>query len=155
MSTTFNATQAIASVFENHTNAIVRALADKYGFDAVEARGVIGAVDVSKPTLTKDEKKAQSAEKKAKREAKKQAKAGKPKRAATGYITFCVAERITIKSESPEMKPKDVVCELAKRWKALSAEERTEWNERAKTPTASDESDDELDLEENSDETEE
>jgi len=154
MSTTFNASQAIATVFESHTNAIVRALADKYGFDAVEARGIIGAVDVAKPSLSKDEKKARSAEKKAKREAKKLAKAEKPKRAATGYITFCVAERVTIKSETPEMKPKDVVCELAKRWKALSAEERTEWNERAKTPAASDDSDEEEELAMEENETE-
>ena len=146
MSTTFNASQAIATVFESHTNAIVRALADRYGFDPVEARGIIGAVDVSKPTLSKAEKQAQSADKKAKREAKKLAKAGKPKRAATGYITFCVAERITIKSENSEMKPKEVVCELAKRWKALAIEERAEWNERAKSPTASDDSDEEEEL---------
>ena len=79
--------------------------------------------------------KAAAAEKKAAREAKKSAKAGKPKRAPTGYLLFCKAERPTIKSESPDLKPQEVIRELARRWKdVLDESDRGEWNSHAKSP---------------------
>ena len=38
-----------------------------------------------------------------------------------------------------KLKPQDVVTEIAKRWSALSDDEKAEWNEKAKTPEVSEE----------------
>ena len=60
-------------------------------------------------------------------------KAEKPKRRGmTGYILYSKTNRTTVKEELGEVKPTEVVTELAKRWKALSEPEREEWNTRAK-----------------------
>jgi gluconate kinase len=36
--------------------------------------------------------------------------------------------------EGEKLKPADTMSQLAKRWKALSDDEKAEWNEAAKTP---------------------
>ena len=60
-------------------------------------------------------------------------KAEKPKRqGTTGYILYSKTNRADVKAEMEGAKPTEVVTELAKRWKALSEEEREEWNTRAK-----------------------
>jgi len=74
--------------------------------------------------------------KKAKKEKspKKEKADGEPKkkRGLTGYLLFAKEKRPEVKEELGEAKPTEVVTEVAKRWKALTEEERATWNERAK-----------------------
>lgn len=65
-------------------------------------------------------------------------KADKKKRGMTGYLLFAKEKRPDVKAElvsggNETPKPTEVITEVAKRWKALSVEEQSEWNERAKT----------------------
>ena len=64
----------------------------------------------------------------------------KKKRGMTGYLLFAKEKRSSVKDElvkngSENPKPTEVITEVAKRWKSMSAEEQGEWNERAKTET--------------------
>ena len=74
--------------------------------------------------------------KKAKKEKspKKEKADGEPKkkRGLTGYLLFSKEKRSEVKAELGEVKPTEVVTEVAKRWNALTEEERATWNERAK-----------------------
>jgi gluconate kinase len=70
------------------------------------------------------------------------------KKKQSGYIKYCNSIRAEVKAEleaeleeGEKLKPADTMSQLAKRWKALSDEERTEWNEAAKTPENSEDSD--------------
>ena len=63
------------------------------------------------------------------------------KKKQSGYIMFCNSIRAEVKAEleaelaqGEKLKPADTMSQLAKRWKALSEEEKAEWNEAAKTP---------------------
>lgn len=145
----------IAELIQKHEIFCVRTLADKYGFDPLEAMASLPrSGPVAEAPLTK---KAAVAARKVAREAKKVAKADKPKRAPTGYLMFCQAERPSVKTENPDMKPQEIIRELGRRWKNhLSDDERDAWNECARSeatvvgvPVA--DSDSELDLEENDD----
>jgi len=73
-------------------------------------------------------------EKSPKKEKEDKPKEEKPKkkRGLTGYLLFSKENRVAVKEELGEVKPTEVVTEVAKRWKALTEEERGEWNERAK-----------------------
>jgi hypothetical protein len=44
--------------------------------------------------------------------------------------------------ENEKLKPQAIVTEIAAQWKALSAEEKAEWNAKAKTPPPSDDDSD-------------
>ena len=120
---------------EKRTQECVRILAEKYDFDVTEAFSVINDVIASE---SKHNNKQITADKKSAREEKKAKNADKPKRATTGYILFGTAERPTIKEECPEIKGKDIIIEIARRWKLLSEKEKSEWKEFAKTPVTSD-----------------
>ena len=78
------------------------------------------------------------AAKKAKKEKKdKDSDDEKPKtKRISGYILYSKANRDDVKVEltNDEEKPKntDIMCKLAENWKALSDEERAEWNAKAK-----------------------
>ena len=56
----------------------------------------------------------------------------KKKRGMTGYLLFSKENRATVKEELGDVKPTEVVTEVAKRWKALTDEKREEWNKTAK-----------------------
>ena len=56
----------------------------------------------------------------------------KKKRGMTGFLLFSKEKRPEVKEELGDVKPTEVVTEVAKRWKALTDEERATWNERAK-----------------------
>ena len=63
----------------------------------------------------------------------------KQKRPPTGYLVFSQANREEVKTHlaancsiEEKVNPKDVTRELAIRWKALSTEEQSEWNTKAK-----------------------
>ena len=76
-------------------------------------------------------------EKKPKKTKKEDSDDHKPKKKRiSGYILYSnttrdeVKEALSVDGEKP--KNPDVMRELAKNWKALSAEEQTVWNEKAK-----------------------
>jgi len=80
-----------------------------------------------------DEKpKKEKKEKSPKKEKKEKEEKPKKKRGMTGYLLFSKENRAAVKEELGEVKPTEVVTEVAKRWKALTDEEREEWNTRAK-----------------------
>ena len=57
----------------------------------------------------------------------------KKKRSPSGYLLYTNSIRAQVKTElGQENRPKDVTRELAKRWKALDHEQRTEWNHKSK-----------------------
>jgi hypothetical protein len=47
-----------------------------------------------------------------------------PNKPLSAYMLFCKKERVYVKAEYPDMKAKDVLFELGKRWKAIDDEER-------------------------------
>ena len=64
----------------------------------------------------------------------------KKKRGMTGYLVYAKETRRRVKDELVENgnenpKPTEVITEVAKRWKAMSEDEQSKWNERAKTVT--------------------
>ena len=84
---------------------------------------------------TATEKKKEKKEKKEKSPKKEKVeKEDKPKkkRGMTGYLLFSKENRAAVKEELGDVKPTEVVTEVAKRWKALTDEEREEWNNTAK-----------------------
>ena len=81
-----------------------------------------------KPKKEKKEKK----EKSPKKEKPEKEEKPKKKRGMTGYLLFSKENRAAVKEELGEVKPTEVVTEVAKRWKLLTDEERGEWNTRAK-----------------------
>ena len=77
-------------------------------------------------------KKSPRKEKSPKKEKAEKEEKPKKKRGMTGYLLFSKENRAAVKEELGEVKPTEVVTEVAKRWKALTDEERGVWNERAK-----------------------
>ena len=72
-----------------------------------------------------------------------------PKKRQSGYLLFGKEMRADIKAaleaeleENEKLKPQAIVTEIAAQWKALSAEEKAEWNAKAKTPPPSDDDSD-------------
>ncbi len=51
--------------------------------------------------------------------------------AKTAYIIFSSSMRAKVKEENPDIDAKEIVSKLAEMWKALSEEEKIEWNEKA------------------------
>ena len=63
----------------------------------------------------------------------------KKKRLPSGYLLYINSIRAQVKTElGQENGPKDVTRELAKRWKALDDEQRSEWNDKSKAMKDSD-----------------
>ncbi len=53
------------------------------------------------------------------------------KKPLSGYMLFCKEERPKVVKEHPDMKAKEVMTELGKRWKALSDEGRKKHNDKS------------------------
>jgi hypothetical protein len=70
----------------------------------------------------------------AKKSPKKEKPEGEPKkrRGLTGYLLFARENRSEVKEQLGDVKPTEVITEVAKRWKALTDDERATWNTRAK-----------------------
>ena len=85
-----------------------------------------------------DDKKTKK-EKKEKKE-KKPVDPNKPKK-TSGYLIYSNSVRAQVKeqliADGGEGKPKEVVQAIAAKWKELGDEEKAVWNEKAKTPPAS------------------
>jgi len=93
-------------------------------------------------------KKKETKTKTKKDEASASVEAAPKKKGTTGYLQFGKEMRPEIKAEMEaeleegvKLKPQLVVTEIANRWKALDDDEKALWNEKAKTPATSDESD--------------
>ena len=128
---------AIQSMCEDAISQAVAALSEKYSFDAEEARREL---NLSKITV-----KAGSATTKGK--SKQTDDKPKTKRGPTGYLMYTASMRPEVKAEleaalgeGEKLKPQSVVTQLAAKWKALSEDDRAEWNEKAKasSPAQSD-----------------
>ena len=109
----------------------MRALADKYDFDAEEAIADLGNLKVKKQRAPRKPKEAT-------RDASPPA--DKPKRAKTGYLLHqdhvrdeCRAELEAEVEEGVKVMAKDVVRASAARWSALTHEEKEEWNASARS----------------------
>ena len=71
---------------------------------------------------------------------KKPVDPNKPKK-TSGYLIYSNSVRAQVKeqliADGGEGKPKEVVQAIAAKWKELGDEEKAVWNEKAKTPPAS------------------
>jgi hypothetical protein len=137
--------ESIKSVCTEAVQQAVEALAAKYGFDKEEAARELnlGEMKIQRKRGPATKKSVAKADKKTK------SKEDKPKKRKTGYLLFSDEMRADIKEllldnleEGEKLKPQDTVRELAAQWKALSDEEKAEWNERAASlPQQGEESD--------------
>ena len=75
---------------------------------------------------------------------KKEVDPNKPKK-TSGYLIYSNSVRAEVKAQliadGGEGKPKEVVQAIAAKWKGLGDEEKAVWNDKAKTPPASDDDD--------------
>ncbi len=128
---------AIRSMCLDAVGQAVAVLAAKYGFDAEEA-----ARDVSELKLMRKRGPSPKKEKKEKSVAKKEKKASddsKTKRPKTGYLLYQAETRAEVVAalteeleDGAKLQGKDVIRGIAAKWKALSEQERKEWQQRAK-----------------------
>jgi len=124
---------AIQTMCADAVGQAVRALSEKYNFDLKEAMGTLSLDKFEIKTATKASAK------------KKGVTTDKPKtkRGTTGYLMYTGELRKEVSDEmaksladGEKLKPSQVVTELAGRWKALSDDERSEWNDKAKAKNA-------------------
>ena len=98
---------------------------------------------VEEPKKTNAEKRALKEVERAAKAAAKEKKSvdpNKPKK-TSGYLIYSNSVRAEVKeqliADGGEGKPKEVVQAIAAKWKELGDEEKAVWNEKAKTPPAS------------------
>ncbi len=124
---------AIQSMCADAVGQAVRALSEKYSFDLKEAMGSLNLdkFEIKAATKASGKQKTETTDK------------PKTKRGTTGYLMVTGELRKEVTDEMAQsladgekLKPSQVVTELAGRWKALSDEEKAEWNEKAKTKNA-------------------
>ena len=124
---------AIESMCADAVGQAVRALSEKYSFDLKEAMGSLNLdkFEIKAATKASGKKKTDTSDK------------PKTKRGTTGYLMYTGELRKEVTDEmaksladGEKIKPSQVVTELAGRWRALSDEEKAEWNEKAKTKNA-------------------
>ena len=135
---------AIKIMCEDAVTQAVASLAEKYGFEQETAMRELNLGELKLVRKRGPSPKLDKADKAEKSKAKKEDKP-KVKRGPTGYLLYAADVRPSVKEELAEaleegekLKPQATVTEIARRWKALSDEERGEWNERAKSPATSD-----------------
>ena len=130
---------------------VMKALAEKYDFDAKEAKEFLieeGILKAPKKRVTTPKA---DKPKKDKSDKPKKDKSDKPKKAKSGYLLHNDAEREGIKiklekdaEESGEtLKSSEIMVALGAHWKALSDDDKKAWNDKAKAlkMTASDSED--------------
>lgn len=158
---------AVKTMLNKHAIETIRALAEKYEFDAEEA---IADLDLTSTRVTKSTAKeakeptAAKAAKVTKATKTTKSKSEEPKekkpRKPSGYQAFSKAMREEVKGELSAMSMeelqveleldeepekfnagKHVMTALGKRWKALDEEEKEEWNEQASSGASDEEKD--------------
>ena len=132
--------EAIRVMCSEAVNQAVAALAAKYGFDLEEALREVNGGDV-KLIRKRGPSPKRDTEKSVKKQKEKVVE--KPKRAKTGYLVFqenirqeTVEEMTLLLEDGGKLKPQAVVKAIAAKWQALDADEKTEWNEKAKAEKA-------------------
>jgi hypothetical protein len=126
-------TSALAKACQEAVEQAVAALAVRFEFNAEDAMehlgdGVVkiqhkrGRAKVEKPVTRRANK-----------------SSDKPTRAKTGYLTYADSVRVEARAdmeteleEGVKLQPKDVVTEIARRWKGLEEEEREAWKVKAR-----------------------
>ena len=123
---------AIQTMCTDAVSQAVRVLSAKYEFDLKEA---IATLDLDKIEIKAGGKPSSG----------KKATTDKPKtkRGTTGYLMFTSHSRSEVTAEmskaladGEKLKPSQVVTELGARWRALSDQEKSEWNDKAKSKNA-------------------
>ena len=123
---------AIKLLADKNIEDTVKALSVKFQFEFSDAMAfVMNEMTVEEPV-------------KKTKKVKKAVDPDKPKRAATGYLTYSKELREQVKADltaklegDDKLKPQAIVKELGARWKALSEDEQTEWNAKAKAASSS------------------
>ena len=124
---------AIQSMCADAVGQAVRALSEKYSFDLNEAMGSLNLdkFEIKAATNASRKKKTETTDK------------AKTKRGTTGYLLYTgnLRKKVTDEmaqhlADGEKIKPSQVVTELAGRWKALSDDEKAEWNEKATVKNA-------------------
>ena len=137
----------ILDMMTKQTQEIVKALADKHGFDLEEALEMTLPKGVVKKEVIPRKSSPKSLAKSIKDKSKDQPK---EKKAKTGYLLFSDAMRAQVR-EALEAKVEDgtkvmaskVVSELAAKWGELTVEQKAEWKEIAEAAKSTPPSDDE------------
>ena len=134
---------AIKTMCEDAIGQSVRLLSSKYGFDHEEAMREVSVnlATASGKAPSRASPSATASAKGGKKAAMSADAKPKAKRGPTGYLLYTKQLRPEVKAElesNPDnagikVKPTDVVTALAARWKALSEEDRTYWNAKAKS----------------------
>jgi len=124
---------SIKTMLEDAVTQAVVSLAEKHGFDQEEALRDLNISDMKLVHKRGPSPKTQKVKGK-----KTSADKSKTKRGTTGYIMFSKEERPAAKlhlenelEDGAKLKPQDTIRELGTRWKALSSEEQSVWNEKA------------------------
>lgn len=124
---------AIQSMCTDAVGQAVRALSEKYSFDLNEAMGSLNLdkFEIKAATNASRKKKTETTDK------------AKTKRGTTGYLLYTgnLRKKVTDEmaqhlADGEKLKPSQVVTELAGRWKALSDDEKAEWNDKANVKNA-------------------
>ena len=126
-----NLALALNEIVTQSSNSCVTRLAEKYGFDPVEAAAFIanGAGEAStKKSKSKSKTKTKTPDS-ASDDAKPKACA--KKRSPTGYMLYCKAQRPIVAADK-SLKPQEIISQLARNWKALEDDERAGWQTQAK-----------------------
>ena len=123
----------------------VALLAAKHGFDVDDAMRDLNLDDLKVVRKSGSSPKATKSKAAKSKAASSDEDKPKTKRGTTGYLLHNKSLRPETKAEmeaaleeGDKLKPQDVVTELARKWKALSDDERAEWNTKAKSPPPSD-----------------
>lgn len=124
---------ALHEIVTQSSNSCVSRLADKYGFDAVEAASFIaGGGDVmSGGSSVKKSKSKSKAKGHAAASDDAKSKPCAKRRHPTGYMLYCKAQRPTVAADK-SLKPQEIISQLARNWKALEEDERVGWQTQAK-----------------------
>jgi hypothetical protein len=84
-------------------------------------------MDLNKKLKKAEEKAAKASGKKV----KKQRDPNMPKRPATSYMLYCSETREKVKSENPDIKPKEITTRIGKMWNELSDKDKAKYNKKA------------------------
>ena len=135
---------SIRQMCVDNMTKVTTALAEKYGFDLVEATEFLGLDEKTVKENDKKDKKDKDKKEKKEKKVKKEVDPSKPKK-TSGYLLYSadvrpsVKTELTVDGEAP--KPQAVVSAIGAKWKALPVEEQEVWNAKAKSPAPSDSED--------------
>ena len=126
---------AVREMCGDAVNQAVAALAEKYGFDPEVALRELNLGDLKLVRKRGPSPKKETSDKKPTKDG-----SPKPKRAKTGYLLYGDSCRAEVREElqgrleeGEKLKPQEVIRAIAARWKGLTDETRTIWNEQAKS----------------------